>query len=215
MQLLSTQDRVLVLGNTFIDGAHMVLVGLARGQLHLLYQNSEVIEQFVSYFAECLCTHIYQYLCKETHFTHRCCQTILTAWFDAKEGLYKMDSRWDLVKFKATTLQYLPHHTYVEDMAKLGLVDISPELLQEMSDHSKHKQQYDMEAMQCLAAHMNLKPCDDAQFSEVNSMALVLTVNIHTTNGNQSLCFVTSVQVQSDLGRACEEFHMLACTCGS
>jgi hypothetical protein len=37
------------LGNTFIDGAHMVLAGPARGQLHLLYQNSEVNEQFLSY----------------------------------------------------------------------------------------------------------------------------------------------------------------------
>ncbi len=47
-----TQAGVLVLGNTFIDGAHMVLAGPARGQLHLLYQNSEVNKQFVSYFAE-------------------------------------------------------------------------------------------------------------------------------------------------------------------
>jgi hypothetical protein len=59
IQLLPTQARVLIFGNTFIDGAHMVLVGPAMGQLHLLYQNSEVNEQFVSYFAECLCTHIY------------------------------------------------------------------------------------------------------------------------------------------------------------
>jgi hypothetical protein len=44
MQLPPTQAGVLVLGNTFIDGAHMVLVGPARGQLHLLYQNSEVNE---------------------------------------------------------------------------------------------------------------------------------------------------------------------------
>ncbi len=73
MWLPPTQDRVL--GNTFIDGAHMVLTGLARRQLHLLYQNSEVNEQFVSNFSEYLCTHIYQYLCKEKHFTCRCSQT--------------------------------------------------------------------------------------------------------------------------------------------
>jgi hypothetical protein len=53
MWLLPTQAGGQVLGNTFIDGAHMVLVGLARGQLRLLYQNSEVDEQFVSYFAKC------------------------------------------------------------------------------------------------------------------------------------------------------------------
>jgi hypothetical protein len=79
MRLPPTQDGVQVLGNTFIDGAHMVLAGPTRGQLNLLYQNSEVNEQFVSYFAECLCNHIYQYLCKEKHFTRKCCRTILNA----------------------------------------------------------------------------------------------------------------------------------------
>jgi hypothetical protein len=41
-------------------------------------------------------------------------------------------------------------------------------------------------------------------------MASALTVNTHTTDGNQSLRSVTSMQVESDLGRAREEFHMLA-----
>ncbi len=77
MRFLPTQAGGQVLGNTFIDGAHMVLEGPARGQLRLLYQNSEVNEQFVSYFAECLCAHIYQYLRKEKHITRRCCQAIL------------------------------------------------------------------------------------------------------------------------------------------
>ncbi len=104
-----TQDGGQVLGNTFIDGAHMVLVGPARGQLHLLYQNSEVNEQFVSYFAKCLCTHMYQYLRKEEHFTRRCCQAILGSWFKAKEGLKAMDSSWGLATYRATPLQCLPH----------------------------------------------------------------------------------------------------------
>jgi hypothetical protein len=59
MRLPPTQTGGQVLGNTFIDGAHMVLASPARGQLRLLYQNSEVNEQFVSYFAKCLCAHIY------------------------------------------------------------------------------------------------------------------------------------------------------------
>jgi hypothetical protein len=54
MRLPPTQAGGQVLGNTFIDGAHMVLAGDARRQLRLLYQNSEVNEQFMSYFAECL-----------------------------------------------------------------------------------------------------------------------------------------------------------------
>jgi hypothetical protein len=103
----------------------------------LLYQNSEVNEQFMSYFAECLCTHIYQYLCKEKHFTCRCCQTILTAWFEAKEGLQAMDSRWDSVTYRATALQSLPHQAYIQNMAKLGMIDIIPELLQDMSHRLK------------------------------------------------------------------------------
>jgi hypothetical protein len=95
-------------------------------------------------------------------------------------------------------------------MAKLGVVNIALELLQEMGDRSKHNQQFNMEAMQKAADHMNLKPCEGAKFSKVNSMALALTVNTHTTDGNQSLHSITSTQVESDLGRAREEFHMLA-----
>ena len=95
-------------------------------------------------------------------------------------------------------------------MAKLGMVDIAPELLQEMSDRSKHKQQFNTEAMQKVVDHMNLKLCEGAQFSQVNSMALALMVNTHITDGNQSLRSITSMQVESDLGRACKEFHMLA-----
>ena len=78
-----------------------------------------------------------------------------------------------------------------------------------MSDQSKHKQQFNTEAMQKVADHINLKPCEDAQFSQVNSLASALMVNTHTTDGNQSLHSITSMQVESDLGRAQEEFHML------
>jgi hypothetical protein len=131
----------------------MVPAGPARGQLCLLHQNSEVNEQFVSYFAD-----IYQYLCKEKHFTCRCCQAILGAWFEAKEGLRAIDSSWDLSMYRATPCQCLPHQAYIHDMAKLGIVDIALELLQEMSDRSRHKQNFNMEAMQKKANHMNLKP---------------------------------------------------------
>jgi hypothetical protein len=210
MWLPPTQAGGQVLGNTFIDGAHMVLAGPARGQLHLLYQNSKVNEQFVSYFAECLCAHIYQYLRKEKHFTRSCCQVILGSWFDAKEGLRAMDSSWDSATYRAIPLQCLPHQTYLQDMAKLGIVDIAPELLHEMSDQSKNRQQFNTEAMQKVADHMNLKLYEGAQFSQAKSMALALTVNTHTTDGNQSLRSITSMQVELDLGRAREEFHMLA-----
>ncbi len=95
-------------------------------------------------------------------------------------------------------------------MAKLGIVNIAPELLQEMSDQSKLKQQFNTEAMQKVVDHVNLKPCEGVQFYQVNSMALALTVNTHITDGNQSLCSITSMQVESDPGRAWDEFHMLA-----
>jgi hypothetical protein len=41
-------------------------------------------------------------------------------------------------------------------------------------------------------------------------MALALMVNTHTMDGNQFLRSFTSMQVESDLGRAWEEFHTLA-----
>jgi hypothetical protein len=120
------------------------------------------------------------------------------------------DYRWDSSTYKATPLQCLPHQAYVQDMAKLGLVDIALERLQEMSDQSNQKQQYDTDAMQWVVEHMNFKPCKDVQFFQMNSIASALIINTHTTDGNQSLCSVTSAQVQSDLGRAQEDFHMLA-----
>jgi hypothetical protein len=86
-------------------------------------------------------------------------------------------------------------------MAKLGAVDIALELLQEMSDCSKHKQQFTMEAMQKVADHTNLKLCEGAQFSQVNSMASALMVETHTMEGYQPLCSVTSMQVELDLGQ--------------
>jgi hypothetical protein len=121
-----------------------------------------------------------------------------------------MDSSWDLATYRATPLQCLPHQAYVQDMAKLGIVDIAPELLREIRDQSQHKHQFYMEAMQKVVDHMNLKQCEGAQFSQVNSMALALMVNTHTMDGNQSLHFITSMQIESDLGRAFKEFHMLA-----
>jgi hypothetical protein len=57
---------------------------------------------------------------------------------------------------------------------------------------------------------MNLKPCKDAQFSQVNSTVSALTINIHTTDGSQSLCSVISAQIQLELGRAQEDFPTLA-----
>jgi hypothetical protein len=196
-------------GNTFIDGAHIVRTGPARGQLRLLYQNTDVYENFVSTFSESLCTHVYQYLRKEKRYTRRCCTTILSSWFDAKEGLLALDAKWDSGTFTATSLQSLPHQAYFQDMEKLGLVEIAPELLQEMNERST-KKKYETDAMQRVAEHMNLKPCDDAHFSQVNSAASALTHNSHTTNGNESLRSVTSVQIEADLSRARGEFHTLS-----
>jgi hypothetical protein len=43
-----------------------------------------------------------------------------------------------------------------------------------------------------------------------HKLASALAANTHTTDGNQSLHSTTSMQVELDLGRAHEEFHMLA-----
>jgi hypothetical protein len=40
-------------------------------------------------------------------------------------------------------------------MAKLGLVDITPEFFQKMSDHSNQKQQYDTDAMQWVTIQIS------------------------------------------------------------
>ena len=85
---------------------------------------------------------------------------------------------------QGNSLPCLPHQAYLKDMAKLGLVDIDPKLLQKMSDRLKQKHQYKTDAMHLVADHMNLKPCADAQFSQVNSTTSALTVNTHTADRN-------------------------------
>ena len=100
-------------------------------------------------------------------------------------------------------------HQSGKPLEKLGLLEIAPELLQEMNESSARKQ-YETDAMQGVAEHMNLKPCDDAHSSQVNSAASTLTHNTHTTNGNESLRLVTSVQIEVDLSRAQGEFHTLS-----
>ena len=130
-------------------------------------------------------------------------------WFDAKEGLLALDAKWGASTFTATSLQSLPHQAYFQDMEKLGLLEIAPELLQEINERSTRKK-YEMDAMQRVTERMNLKPCDNAHFSQVNSVASALTHNTHTMNGNESLRLVTSVQIEADLGCARGEFHTLS-----
>jgi hypothetical protein len=70
-------------------------------------------------------------------------------------------------------------------MEKLGLLNIASKLLQEMKERST-REKYETDAMQRVAEHMNLKPCDDPHFSQVNLAASSLTHNTHTSDGNES-----------------------------
>ncbi len=68
------------------------------------------------------------------------------SWFDAKEGLLALNAKWDASTFTETSLQSLPHQAYFQDMEKLGLLEIAPELLQEMNERSTRKK-YETDAM--------------------------------------------------------------------
>jgi hypothetical protein len=120
------------------------------------------------------------------------------------------DSKWDPVTYSATTLQSILTPTYNKDMEALGAIDIMPELLAEMQQGSKHKQQFDTEAMQRVAEHIRFRPSDGADFLQVGSRALVLTETSNTTTGHESICSVTSEVVSANLMSARQEFHRLA-----
>jgi hypothetical protein len=79
-----------------------------------------------------------------------------------------------------------------------------------MQKGSRRKQHFDTEAMQRVAEQMQFKTTDGTNFLQVGSNALVLTDNTHTTDGQESVCSVTSAAVEANLSRACQEFHRLS-----
>ncbi len=97
-------------------------------------------------------------------------------------------------------------------MEKLGMVNIAPELLMEMRKGTEKRPYFDTKAMQQVAEHMQLKPTDGAKFLAIDSSASLLSKNMHTTNGQESICSVTSEMVEANLSRACQEFCCLCMT---
>ena len=95
-------------------------------------------------------------------------------------------------------------------MEALRVANIAPELLAEMQQGSKRKQQFDMEAIERVAEHMRFRPSDGADFLQVGSGALVLTETSHTTTGQDSISLITSEVVSANLMSARQEFHRLA-----
>jgi hypothetical protein len=159
-----------------------------------------------------MAAHVYLYLCEVRHYSRRCLQVIVQDWFLPEQAMEVYDSKWDPATYSATTLRSISTLTYDKDMEALGVVDISPELLAEMQQGSKRKQQFDTEAMQRVAEHMRFRPSDGADFLQVGSNASVLTETSHTTTGQDSICSVTSEVVSANLMSARQEFHRLAFT---
>ena len=110
-----------------------------------------------------------------------------------------LDSNWDQTRYTATTLRSLLNRTFDKDMEELGMVDIAPEVLEEMKQGSNAKQQFGTEAMQRVAEQMQVKPTDGANFSTIDSCASALLVTSHTTNGQESIRSVTTKTVEANL----------------
>jgi hypothetical protein len=124
-----------------------------------------------------------------------CCQKLLTNWFKVEDGLQAKDARWNPTTYAATTLRSIANLSYNKDMEELGMVDIAPELLAEMRKGTDKRPYFNTKAMQYLAEHMQLKPTDGANFSAIDSSALALSENAHTTNRQESNWSVTSETV--------------------
>jgi hypothetical protein len=129
-----------------------------------------------------------------------------------EEALQAEDTAWDHERYAASTLQSIANQSYDKDMEVLGMVDIAPDLLAEMKMGSSKKQHFNTEAMQHVADHMQLKPTNDANFSQIDSTALALLDNTHTTNGQDSIHSMALEMVKANLSKACIEFRRLCLT---
>jgi hypothetical protein len=63
--------------------------------------------------------------------------------------------------------------------------------------------------MNWVAGFMQIKPGNGTNFSQVGSNALAISENTHTTTGQYYLQLVTSVEVESNLSQARQEFQHL------
>ncbi len=105
-----------------------------------------------------------------------------------QDALQAPDVTWDLATYTATTLQSLAHSSFDADMASLRIRDIAPELLEELErKHPGRKQFTSTEAIEKLAAFVQIKPVNGTNFSQVRSNALAISENTHTTTSQQSL----------------------------
>jgi hypothetical protein len=91
---------------------------------------------------------MYLYLQEVVHYTARCCQKLLTNWFEVEEGLQAKDVRWNPTTYAATTLCSIANLSYNKDMEELGMVDIiAPELLAEMRKGTDKRLYFGTKAM--------------------------------------------------------------------
>ncbi len=154
--------------------------------------------------------HLYWFLQRKKGYTLRCCQKIQSSWFVVQDALQAPDATWDSATYMATTLQSLAHFSFDADMASLGVRDIAPELLEELErKHPGRKQVFSMEAMEKAAVFMQIKPGYGTNFSQVGFNTSAISENTHTTTGQQSLQLVTSVEAESNLSQARQEFQCL------
>ena len=187
---------------TFIDGVHYVHTGPKRGHILVLYCNLDKNEAYIEQFLTCLALHMYLYLQEVAHYMACCYKKLLTNWFEVEEGLQAKDARWNSTAYTATTLHSIANISYDKEMEELGMVDITPELLTEMRKGTDKRPYFDTEAMQRVAEHKQLKPTDGTNFSALDSSALALSKNTHTTNGQKSIWSVTSKAVEVNLSLA-------------
>ena len=107
------------LGAVFINRAHEILMGPSRGNVQILFRNTDKTELYVDRIYGSLVSHLYWYLCWEKGYTLRCCQKMLSSWFTVQDTLQAPDAKWDSATYTATTLQSLSHSSFDANMASL------------------------------------------------------------------------------------------------
>jgi hypothetical protein len=80
-------------GEVFIDGAHEILTGPDRGNVQLLFQNTNTNEIFVDRISGSFAAHLYRYLRKEKGYMIRCCQKMLSGWLVMQDALQASSAR--------------------------------------------------------------------------------------------------------------------------
>ncbi len=195
MRLPSTWAREQVLSNTFIYGAHMVLAGHARG-------NCIFCTKTLLLMSSPCRTLLDVYALTYTSISAKRCTShagvVRQSWVPGLKPWRDLE-QWTLVGIwphtKPLLFSVFPTKPTCKIWPSWALLTLSQNYCRKWVTNQSTNNSLTWRPSRKLRI---IWIWSHAHSSQINSIALALTVNTLTTDGNQSLCSVTSTQVESD-----------------